>query len=464
MRNRLGRLRAPMAVLAAAALVGLGSAPAYAGTGTPDPVGGLLRTVTGQPSSGDSGSSPLPGLPGLPALPGLPGTPSPGGSGSSGASGAQGSSDVPPPSSDSDSPGHETPDPKAPDHGSATVTHAAVGGNDVADLGQNTATTRHDDSTKADSTILALGGQEILGTHADSRKNGESHFGDPLKPVCDNSGGAICLQVLYADAIAKDNGSTSHSLSRSGIANACIGGDSTDSNATCDGPVALGVGRSSAESQRNQRTGRTTASSRSDLANVCLSQPGGTGGCALGADAAHSQGQADSGGAKPSASRSSSLLGLTAGGKKQGSYETPTAIAIQPGCASPSLLCAYLNQGETYLGKQLAGTAQDSLVAGVLPGTPVEIGAGLSHSETLVHNDGGEAAGGPTGSTGSGAGPVGSGAAGGPGHPGSSLGALGGVLPNTGGIWSGILAAGLGAVGLGALLMASARRRAGSPA
>lgn len=456
MRNRLGRLKAPVAVLATAALVGLGTAPAYAGTDNPDPITGLLTKVAGQAPADDSGSSPLPGVPDLP-LPGAPGTQPSGGE--SGASGAQGSSDVPPPSSDSDSPGHETPDPKAPDHAGATLTHVTVGGNDVAGVGQNTATTRNDDSTKADSTLLALGGQEVLGAHADSRKSGESHVGDPLQPLCDNSDGAVCLEVLYADATASDDGTTSHSLSRSGIANACIGGDSTDPTAGCDGPVAVGVGRSSAESHRDQRTGRTTASSRSGLADVCLQQPGGTDGCALGADALQSRGDADSGGAKPSASRSSSLLGVTAGGKQQGNYDTPTAIAIQPGCASPSLVCAYLNQGETYLGDHLAGTAQDALAAGLLPGTPLAVDANLSHAETLVHNDGGEA----TGTTsGGGAGPVGSGAAGGPGHPGASSGALAGVLPNTGGVWSGILALALGAVGLGALLMASARRRAGA--
>ncbi len=468
MRTRLGRLRAPAAALTAAALVGLGAAPAHASDSNTDPVSGLVQTLTGQASSGGSGS-PLPGAPALPGpgglpgpgdLPGLPGAPAPAPGGQSGTSNAQGSSDVPPPSSDSDTPGHETPDPKAPDHGGATLTHAGVGGHDVADLGDSKASTRKDNSTSADTTLLALGGQEILGAHADSRKTGESHVGDPLAPLCKGSNGAVCLQVLYADAVAKDSGGTSYALSRSGVANACIGGDHTDASAPCDGPIALGVARSSAQSRRDQSTGRTTASSSSDLADVCLTQPGASG-CALGVDAEHSAGQADSGGGKPSASRESYLLGVTANGKEQGRVDQPTEIAVQPGCASPSLLCAYLNQGETYLGKHVAGTAQDALDARVLPGTPLEVDANLARTETLVHQGAASTTGGTTGGgdRASGGG-TGTGGAGGPGHPGSSLSKLAGVLPNTGGVWSGILAAGLGAVGLGSLLMAAARRRA----
>ncbi|MGH3443936.1 MAG: hypothetical protein ACRDPB_01040, partial [Nocardioidaceae bacterium] len=94
----------------------------------------------------------------------------------------------------------------------------------------------------------------------------------------------------------------------------------------------------------------------------------------------------------------------------------------------------------------------------------VEVSTGLAHTETLVHNDGGEqpAVRGETAahhpSTG----------AGGPGTPGATvLGAdlsAGGVLPNTGGVWSGLLGLGLLALGVGSLLLAAGRRRVPQPA
>ncbi len=425
MRYNLGRLRVPAAALAAGALVVLGAGPAAASGHGNDPISTLLGQLQQQQQPAASGSTPAPA-----------------------------------PSSDSDLPGHETQNPSAPDHGAAEVAKAAVGGKDLADVSKDNGTTRDDNGTSADSTLLAIGGQEILGAHADSTKTHESHAGDPLAPLCANSGGQVCLRVLFADAYATNDGSTSHSLARSGIASACLGGSSTDPNAACTGPVSAGVGNSSGESTRDQASGRTTASSQSDLANACLTQPGSTGGCSLGADVLHSDGRADSGGATPSASRSSYLAGVTANGQNQGRIDQPTAIAIQPACASPSLICAYLNQGETYLGSGMAGTAQDALDARVLPDTPVEVGANLSRSETLVHNNGGTAAAPGAGDRGPSAGDRGPQAGGGPRTPGGSSGGLGGVLPNTGGVWSGLLAAGLGAVGLGALVMAFNRRKA----
>ncbi len=434
MRTHLGRLRVPAAAGAAVALVLLGAAPASASDQN-DPVGTLLDDLGHQVAQQTAQASPSPATP---------------------AAGTD-SSAVPAPSDDSDSPGHETADPTPPDHGGTQQVHSDVGGNDVADVGGTKATTRDDDSTKSDSTLLALGGQEVLGAHADSRSNGESHAGDPLAPVCEGSGGQVCLEVLYADAVATDDGSASHARSRNGVANTCLGGSSADPSTGCDGPVAAGAATSRAESGRDQASGRTTASSESDLAHVCV-QPDPSNGCALGADALHSEGQADSGGAKPTASRDSYLLGVTANGEDQGRVDQPTAIAVQPACAPPSLVCAYLNQGETYLGDRTAGHAQDALDARVLPDTPLQATADLGRTETLVHNDGGEAV--QSGGASNGPGPQVPGAeAGGPRSPGGSGGGLAGVLPNTGGVWTGVLAAGLGALGLGALLMAAGRRR-----
>jgi LPXTG-motif cell wall-anchored protein len=418
MRTHFGKLRAPAAAVAAAALVVLGAGPAAASDHT-DPI----QTLLGQLDHSTH---------------------------SHGVRGA-----VPAPSDDSDLPGHETEDPTPPDHGGASVAKVKVAGNDLANLGSNKATTRDDDGTSADSTLLALGGQEILGAHADSTGKGEDHSGDWLAPLCQNSGGQVCLRFLFSDAYASDNGQTSYSQSRNGVASTCLGGSSTDPDADCTGPVAAGVATSEGESGRDQSSGRTTASSQADLFSLCLRQPDATTtDCALGLGVLHSDGRADSGGDKPSAARDSYLADLTANGEDQGRVDQPQSLSIQPDCAAPSLECTYLNQGETYLGGQVAGHAQDALDASVLPGTPLEADANVVRSETLVHNNGGETAS-PAARA-----PEVLGKQAGRGNPGSGTGGLGGVLPNTGGVWSGLLAGGLAAVGLGALLMAWSRRRA----
>ena len=358
---------------------------------------------------------------------------------------------APPPSSDSDLPGNETEDPTGPDHGSTRGLESSVAGQDVAGVGNDNATVNDDDSTTADSALLTLGGQEVLGTHADSNGANESHFGDPLAPVCEGSSGGVCLTVLYADAFATDDGSTSHSQSRSGIANACAGGTSTDPAAPCQGLAGVGTATSQAQADRDQSSGRTTASSMFEAASLCLQPDPITGACTLNASALHSEGQADSGtdSSPSSASRSSYLLDANFMGTSLGTVEDPTDLSIQPECADPSLLCVFLNQGETYLASGIAGHAQDALKLTVLPAV-LDVFAGLGHTETLVHNDGGNPPPPPPPPTDVPDGPkvpdetdaTGDGAA----------------LPNTGGPWSGLLALGLIGIAAGCFAVASGRR------
>lgn len=470
MRTPKSRLRTPAAALAVLALVG--AAPA-AVAAEDDPVekirqtvqdtteqvtGGVeevTRTVTdGLNGAGSGGSSDAGGTGGL-----LEQAPS------ASTSTSVPSQDAPAPSSDDDSPGHETPNPSAPDHGQATMLDAGVAGEDVATVGDDRATVRDNDSTRADSTLLALGGQEVIGAHADSNGTGEDHFGDPLAPLCEGSDGAACLTVLYADAWASEEGRTSHSESQSGVADVCLGGDSTDPTAECAGPAYVGVANNHAEAHRNQTSGRTTASSSSDLAEVCLERDEVTGACAVGVGALHSSGEADSGNSPGSATRESYLLALDVAGEEQLRVEDAQAVSLPPECPEgTSLLCLFLNQGETYLGDGLAGHAQDALHLKVLPGI-VDLELVAADTETLVHNDGGEPL--PAdevlddqrdrGGDGDVVAGVG---AGGPGNPGATIAGVGDTLPNTGGVWSGLLAIALSAIGIGLLMTARARRLA----
>jgi hypothetical protein len=245
---------------------------------------------------------------------------------------------------------------------------------------------------------------------------------------------------------------------------ACLGGGQVGE--ACDAPVQAGVGESRSEADREQRSGRTTASSSSRLASLCLIGPAlpipgldATDGCGLGVTALSSEGRADSGGAQPAATRDSSVAGVTIAGQEQEIDQTE-AVELPENCTTPSALCAFLNQGETYLGPgSLAGHAQEALkvnavVIQQLAASPLLSVLG-ARTETLVHNDGGEPVVAPTqdGET------KGVGANRAAPADAAEVAGVDGLLPNTGGLWSGLLSIGLLAVGSGAILMAWSRRR-----
>lgn len=347
---------------------------------------------------------------------------------------------------DDDSPGYETPDPEAPDHASSEGLSAGIADNDVASVGSTDSEIRDDHSSSADATALALGGQEVLGAHADSGGTEEQSAGDPLAPICETSEGALCATILYAEAESHEGETTSDASARSGVASACVGG-SDPSGETCGGPVGVGVLQSYSEIFRDG-SGHTKASSGSSVADVCVA-PAPITGCTVGATAVSSEGQSDSRG---TASKESNVLGLQLGGPL-GDFTEPTAIALPPGCTSPSLACVFLNQGETYLGTGLAGHAVQALSVSALDGT---ILADAAQSETLVHKAGPRTTDlpdGPDGPTDGDDGDEGDGGKAGGSDDGAD------ALPDTGGFWSGFLAIGLLTLAAGGFLVALSRRR-----
>jgi len=461
MRRRTGIYRAPVAVLVATALVALGPGTASADENLlEDAVGTVSETITsGTTQQQKSSSEDSPKLTDAPAKV---------------VEDTQKSvtldhSAPPAPSSDDDSDGHETEDPAAPDHGGATIVESNIGDEEVVRIGDNRATVEDDDSTTAESTLIAIGGEEVIGASADSEGENEDAFdtAQVTQPVCEGSDGQVCLEVLYADAEATEDGETSYSHSSSGIASACAGGDDPSGD-TCSGPIEASTMSSEAESERDQQSGRTTASSESSIAAFCLERDPVTGMCAVGGEAVHSEGEADSGNSPGSASRDSYIGALVVGGEEQGRIGDPQDLSLPPGCPdAESLLCLFLNQGETYVGDGVAGHAQEALHLDILPGNLDGV-VHLARTETLVHNDGGErraaGAGGPDNRE-----VLGAGASGGPGSPGAAAGGpvdtaapAGGVLPNTGGVWSGLIALALLGMGAGAFLMAYSRRRMGA--
>ncbi len=345
------------------------------------------------------------------------------------------------PVEEDDDPDREATDPSGPDHGSGESADVDTGDQDVADVAGSDATVEDDDASSADATVLALGGNEILGAHADSAGTRKQSAGDPLEPVCSGSDHALCVQLLYADAASTDG----HSTARSGVAAVCVGG--TDDDATdCDGQIGAGAVQSNGKVDRNAH-GRTRASSGSSAANACLQQDPLLGTCTVDADVVRSEGRSDSNG---SASKDSQVLGAALDGTQVADTREPTAVALPPECTSPSLLCLFLNQGETYVGTRAAGHAVTALTATVLDGSVI---ATLAHSETLVHQVDRGATDGPDE-------PVSHGGPATPaaGTPQAGDTPAGGVLPNTGGVLSALLVLGLFGVGLGSLLVAWSRR------
>jgi hypothetical protein len=377
------------------------------------------------------------------------------------------------PASQDETPPNEVADPTTPDHAGAEVLHSQVAGQDAADEGSSRATVEDDDSSSADASLLTVGGNEVMGSHADStgpRHDQDSVASEATDPVCTGSADALCFDVMYSDANATESGSRSHSDASSGLFRFCVGGDGEQVD--CGGAPAQGqVGQSSSQIDRNRATGRTTAASDSDAAAVCLTAPSAVplpfAGCGVGVEALGSHGRSDSGGAQPSADRGSSVGSLTIAGQEQPLDQTAGA-AVPPDCApGTSLACGYVNQGETYLGQGSAGHAQEALKVVVLPAALVGVAATPQdllfviggRSETLVHNDGGE----PVTHT--------PGAPGTPGHHVKATGAArapalvagdagsGARLPNTGGPAAGLLVGGLLATGAGAMLVSVSRMR-----
>jgi hypothetical protein len=404
-----------------------------------DPLDGVRSALGGE--GADSGPLLGPDLP-LPELPIEPGQAAPDGA---------------PVTEDDDNVGHETADPEDPAHGSAEVVDVELADEEVVDQGTSEATVQDDGSTSSSATVLALGGHTILGAEADSDGQEEASAGDPLAPLCEGSGGALCATLLYADASASEDGPGSRSASSTGIAELCVGGDDP-SGETCSGPIHAGALHSSSSVDRDA-DGHTSATSGSQVAGLCLQADPATGECTVAANVLSSAGSADS--RTGEASRDSEVAGVGVAGTELLSISEPSGLTIQPDCASPSLVCLFLNQGETYGSSAWAGHAQEALHATILDGV---VDAVVAQSETRVHQGAadtrGDQGGGPDVAGAQGGAGAGAGDGGGAAAAGAQGGAaaVGGVLPNTGGVWSGLLALALGGIGVGALMLAWSRR------
>ena len=299
------------------------------------------------------------------------------------------------PTTDDDSEGHETDNPAAPDHAGGGVLQVNVAGEDVLTVGSTKSRIADDGAASGDVTVLAIGGSEIVGAHSSSRGGPEEDSNDPLEALCAESDGGVCLGLLFADSSSTEDGATSFSESRAALAFLCLGGEETEIDGSCQGVVGAGVATSDSDIARNESTGRTDASQRTDLADACVGGEDGDGVCeGVGIALLHSESEssAPTEDGSGTTERSSFLAAIEAQGEEEVVIDEPTALAIPPGCpAGGSLLCIFLNQGESFVFIGGAGSRQELIHVSLLPGVVegqdlVEAHAGVA--ESLARNAG----------------------------------------------------------------------------
>jgi hypothetical protein len=342
----------------------------------PAPLEELANTLADVANSVGAPTAPgVPAAPEVPAIPAAPELPA-----------------VPavPLDSDDDSPGHETPDPQSPDHGSGYVGDVNLGDSDILDLVKTNATVNDDGSTTSDVNVLSLlGGDSLAGSSSSSDGTTESHS-NPTEGLCEALDSLLCLSLLYHDTLAEDMVAGA----QGGVLSLCLLGDdpSVVTAYDCEGLLSAGAAEGFSYAERDGTTGHTQAESFNDLVRLCLD--GSNQGwnedftCEgiLGATAAHSDTAADS--AAPADDRHSWLLSLDSDGNPLVRIEDPTAVnLLDPQCGGGGLaiLCLFLNQGETILGPTSASNAQEALHLDVLPNDPSLVLAVLGQSESLAH-------------------------------------------------------------------------------
>jgi hypothetical protein len=367
MRGRKGTTWMRVVALSAGLVMGLWQSVAFASPSAPD-----LSDSPSVPKSPPSSTTQAPSAPS--------------GGGTTGSNGPQAPAQPIEGTSDSDSPGHETEDPVPPDHAEADalnirVTDGESGMTDLFTVGRTRSEIdRNDDSSTGDVTVLAVGGNEIVGAHSDSDGTEEDEVA-PFDALCENSEGQICLGLLFAGTESHEDDTNTTSRSDVALAYVCIGGTETDPDATCDGELFVDAASSHTSMNKHKRSGAMRANSRSRVVGLCLEVVGE---CAA-AFQSESHSVSDSTGTEGQTSRESCFLALG-----ECVFSDPEMQSSPPDCPGDpgALLCIALNQGE---GLVFVGGAQsrqealhiDILRSDMIPGGRlVEIHSGTA--ETLV--------------------------------------------------------------------------------
>jgi len=325
------------------------------------------------------------------------------GSGSSTGNEAHQVADPPPdPTDDGDLEGHETEDPEKPDHAGGAIAEVELGGESLVVVGDNNASIEDDGQSSGDVVVLALLGSEIIGAHSNCPavgcEGGESSSGVAPGLLCEETSGGVCVGLLFADTTSSTEDNESSATADQAIAFACVGGTQTAPEENCDGLVGAGVSENHSMIHQDNTTGATEADQATDVADVCVGPTGEdpiTGTCSgIGASALHSEShsEAPSETGPGTTERSSYLLALELAGSPAIVISDPTEIALPPGCPEgASVLCVYLNQGESFVYTGGAASRQEALHVAVLRaavgGEDLVLGH-VASAETLAENTG----------------------------------------------------------------------------
>jgi hypothetical protein len=355
--------------------------------------------VPGVPSDPNAPAAPAPDLGQVPQLPelGLPGAP--GGAGAPSLTGDhdKDNDDYDVVHRDDTEDSDHLDDPEPPDHASGAVADIDLLKSDLLEITKYDATIEDDDEAHADSSVLGLGGDSIIGSSASSRE-GDGRDGENLTAgLCDGTGGVLCLSLLYHDVVAEEDDDSSLAAARGGVLALCLGGgeddgddngddDGADVTATyeCDGALSLGVAEGLGIAERDKKDGHTRAESANELLNLCLGKRESlTEACdGLGLQAVHSESDSES--RKPDTHRASYLIGIDSDGESSYLLDEPEALTLLDDCGDSAILCLFLNQGKSVIFRnpQGAGSVQEALRLDVLNRTLLVV---LGQAETLAH-------------------------------------------------------------------------------
>jgi hypothetical protein len=335
---------------------------------TPTPLDGLVEAL--EQVAGSVGAPAVPGTPadpGADAVPAVPGAP------------------ALPLDSDDDSEGHETEDPQLPDHGSGHGGNVDLNDEDIADLVRYDATVNDDGSTNSDVTVLGLLGDELFGGSSSSDGAGDSHE-NVTEGVGEALSGILSLSLLYHDTVAVQDDEGSAAGARGGVLSLCLLGQDEPITTTyeCEG-VGAGAVEGEGYAERDAKTGHSNASSDNEAVKACITEGWDDFTCQglLGASVLHADSDSES--VTPGTNRASWLISLDSGGEALLRIEDPVGLALPPGCGEPALLCLFLNQGESFLFDNGAGSAQEALHLDLLNGTPIDILVELGKAESIAH-------------------------------------------------------------------------------
>jgi hypothetical protein len=261
-----------------------------------------------------------------------------------------------------------------PGSGEATadgrVLHIKLLGQEILVFGQADSAS-DDDGSSSDATVLAVLGNEVIGTHSDSEDGSGHDETGLLRETCSETDGQACFALLYGQASseATDTGSTGSSDTAGGTA--CLGGaEGASPEGTCDGPVGVTVLDTHSDTERDEVGNSSHAYESSNGATICLGGENEDGVCeTFGLVVLHSDSESHAEPGDAEAEGGAYVLGIDQGGERTAYIEDETSIAVPPDCPKGgSVLCLLLNHDET--GALADGSGHDATGLGgdILPG------------------------------------------------------------------------------------------------